>query len=395
VAKVRDTRKKRANIPSDEVARALRQLRRAMEQAAKRAGGHLPEGWSPEIDLGSTSRDGWDERAIALLDSAREASLSGKRPPRGPEASLWCCQCKSAECDHAQPPGPRYTFDGYAATGKPTWIPFVELCLRLRPPGMDRLFAEPPGVVSLKCGDQDLSEHRLAAFEASADTWAVMGQVVIGLIADDLDPRGKGDRFVLTVQVLKTTYAGRTRFRLGLLGCSRRHVDTLAARGSERSPAEQLRRTLRAGRRTLENLEKRRLNEVEETERIDSMLSTLRSDLSRIFSGKGHRTKHAQQRHRSGARPTSQAVSDARSASIEKVLFDVPRETFVILGRKGRAHVFSRTARHVTSMRLEDGEVTRKKNRRRWREVTTAEYQSLRQHLSAHQTKGSGAVKAS
>jgi len=393
-----NTRKKNSKSdasPIDTVAQALHRVQRALERAAERAGGRLPDDWSIDVELSAADRGEWHERAAALLEAAREVTLSEKRPPRGPDDALWCCQCKSAECDHATAPGPRYTFDGYAATGKPTWIPFVELCLRRRPPGMDRIFAEPAGVIALKCVGDDLGEHRLAAFEPGPETWEVVGQVVAGLVPQDLDPRGQGDRFALTIQVLRTNFGGQVRFRLGLIGCTRRHVDIQAASGSERSPAEQLRRTLAAARRTLEKLERRSLDEAGQADRISALLSTLRGDLSRIFSGKVHRTKHAQRRHRSGARPTSQAVSDARGASMERVLFDIPRETFVILGRKGRAHVFSRSARHVTSMRLEDGEVTRKKRRQRWREVTPSEYQALRRQLNNAQIQGERSAEAS
>ena len=168
---------------------------------------------------------------------------------------------------------------------------------------------------------------------------------------------------------------------------SRAQIDALAASGSQRSPAEQLRRTLKRAQRSLDKLERMELSEGELNGRIDGFLSRLRGDLARVFRAQTNRTKHAQERHQSASRPTSLAVADARGASMERVLFDVPRETYVVLGRKGRAHVFSRTARHVTSIRLEDGEVSRKKRRQRWREVTPSEYRTLRTQLEAHRVE--------
>jgi hypothetical protein len=113
------------------------------------------------------------------------------------------------------------------------------------------------------------------------------------------------------------------------------------------------------------------------------MLGRLRSEIERIFRAPSHRTQHAQERHVRGERPTSSAIRDARDAPDERVLRDVRRDTMVVLGPKGRAHLFADDGRHVTSLQLRPGELDRKSSRARWRPVTHEEAQRFRQTLAA------------
>ena len=79
------------------------------------------------------------------------------------------------------------------------------------------------------------------------------------------------------------------------------------------------------------------------------------------------RTKHAKKRHAEGNRPTGEAMKDARRVGSQSLLFDERRQTWVVIGRRGRAQLFAPAGKHVTSIRLETGEVQRKKGSGRWR----------------------------
>jgi len=120
------------------------------------------------------------------------------------------------------------------------------------------------------------------------------------------------------------------------------------------------------------------------------ILARLRSDVARIFAGDRGRTEPAKTRHQSGTRPTSEARVEAENATDERILTDERRATYVVLGRKGRAHVFAGDGRHVTSLRLEPGEVERKTRRKRWRPATREELAELRRGLERFAAGGRG-----
>lgn len=312
---------------------------------------------------------------------------------RWQDGAVYCFQYTTVEHAHCQPPDARHTFAGYAPTGKPTWIDFVELCLQLRPAGLDRLFGTPPGVISLVQTADVLNEELLPGFGRGQVGYSVLGQVIVGLLPADL---GRSDeRATLTVQLVETRFRGSSdRLRINLLGIDRMVVIDAASAGAPRNPAEQLRRTLASTRRRLDTIA-RRLDEADARREplrpgplIEPLLRRLRSDLNRIFSPDHRRTRHASERHGGAHRPTSAAWDDLAGASDERVLRDTRRGTIVVLGRRQRAHVFSPEGRHVTSLRLEAGELTRKTSRKRWVPLAADEISAFRAAADRARTDG-------
>lgn len=112
------------------------------------------------------------------------------------------------------------------------------------------------------------------------------------------------------------------------------------------------------------------------------MLGHLRADLVRVFSLQQWRTRHAEERHVDGRRPTSAALGDARDAADDRLLHDTRRETIVVIGPRSRAHVFTPAGQHVTSLRLQPGELDRKLGRQRWQPLRAAQIAAFRAALA-------------
>jgi hypothetical protein len=240
----------------------------------------------------------------------------------------------------------------------------------------------------------ELGETRLAAFGDGSAAFRVLGQVVAGLVPVDFH-REDGDRAVLTVQIVASEDAGGLRLRLNHLGISARAINLAASSGPPRNRAEQLRRTLRQAQKRLDAVARAQgaaRGEVSGDlgQAVSPILARLRGDVARIFSGDRGRTAHAKTRHQSATRPTSEARVEAENAPQDRILTDERRATYVVLGRKGRAHVFAGDGRHVTSLRLEPGEVDRKTRRKRWRLATSAEVAELRAGLQRFAAGGAG-----
>lgn len=359
--------------PEARIERALRELGRAASEIADGRRAPLPSDFTVDVDLTPTDAAGWRARASALH------TLLGERLTARPDAIGWldgamyCFQCAALDCPHARPESPRQTFAGYPPTGKPTWVDFVALCLERRPEGLDRLFADRPGVVAFAQNAEELTEGLLPGFGRDELGYAVLGQVAVGLLPAALGVGDGDERAVMTVQIVETRFAGSTqRLRINLLGIDRHALVDAATRGGARNPAEQLRRTLGKVRSRLDQITRRlaigeaRGEALDVTEAVGPIISRLRSDVSRIWNPHERRTRHAETRHQGAGRPTSTAFGDARGASDDRLYADTRRGTIIVLGKRNRAHVFSREGRHVTSLRLEDGELGRKVARARW-----------------------------
>ncbi|MCB9537605.1 MAG: hypothetical protein H6704_15245 [Myxococcales bacterium] len=354
------------------MARALADLGAAVDELARRRGRQVPPELSVATSVAPTDAAGWQARATSWLAAVGPALVDAAPLAPWRDGAVYCYRCRANTCAHATPPDPRAVFAGYEATGKPTWAGFLEVCLAARPEGLDALFESPPGVVALAQAGAELGEGLLPGFGADEAVYVVHGQVVLGLVPRDL--RGSDERVALTLQAVEVRHpAAPARLRLNLLGPLDHETITAAAgEGAPRNRAEQLRRTLEQARRRLETVGRRvadaeaRGEAVDAAALIEPLTGRLRGDLIRVLRPRSERTRHAEQRHRGGERPTSAAFDDARAAGAERLLADRRRQTVVVLGPRNRAHVFTREGRHVTSLRLEPGEVGRKTASRRW-----------------------------
>ncbi len=376
----------RKGQPRDLIAQALKLLHQAFRSEAIRRGQQLPRKLEIDLSRHDAERPSWHRAADALLVSTIGPDESNIDPLD--EGVLWCFQCKTDDCGHSRPKLPRQTFAGYTATGKPQWQGFLDLCLKFRPNGMDALFDPKPSVVVMALTDEQLSEERLPQFAHSEGTSRVLGQVVVGLLNPHLDGSSNHeDKRTLTIQILSIGNENDRRYRLNLIGFTSHEIaDAAGKTKGGRSPAERLRRLISKTQARLhaapQKLATLSGNDVQRRSIfIDKSLKNLKREVSQIFSSQNRRTRHARVRHQSEQRPTRTVWDDSARVPLERVLFDNRHKTFVVIGKRNRAHIFSPDGLHVTSIRLHSGEIERKLKRQRWVQVTFEDYRSLMEKI--------------
>jgi len=75
------------------------------------------------------------------------------------------------------------------------------------------------------------------------------------------------------------------------------------------------------------------------------------------------------------------ALTDLARARPDRILFDTRNETVVVLGERGRAHVFNLEGRLVTSIRGEPSTVEKRRIKGIWRDASPSEVEALRDTL--------------
>ncbi len=369
---------------AEEAIAAIERLTR--ELLARREGAHLIENDLDrlilEIDL--SLRDGARREKGAELrrqidelldDAVQHAAVF--RP-----GQAYCHRCASAACEHSQPPSGRHVFVGYAPTGAPKWADFAQRCLDLRHPEVDRLYDEPPALLALNHTAEELHNGLLRAFDNG--TFALLGQVTAGFYA--IPARADEGRGVVALSIqagLSRSRRGRPRVGLNLLarGPGGEGLDRIW----ERQDDLPWRRPVRWAQTALSTLGpallKRSRRGTELERRVDRILAGLQRRLERGNRSRSRRTRHAQQRHQSGRRPTRKAIEDARGAPDEAFLHDTRSGVLVVLGDRGRTHFFAAEGKLVSSVRYSPGAIDKKIKQDRWQPATDEQRETLRQWL--------------
>jgi len=344
---------------------------------------------------GDPERPVMSSDVMDLVDALRQHLDEGLTAMRAwRPGAVYCFQSASCDAPQCTPPDDADTFSGYTASGKPEWTSFVNLCIDRKDPRVDKLFDPHPEVIALAMDTEVITSAQLPVFGKDSHAFRVLGQVAVGLL-----PRRLGraqtspqDRIALTLQIIETrSEEGRPRLRLNIIGMSLDEIAAAAGETGPRGPAESLRRTINETRRAMVTLEARieRSGHGDDPAKVAALvrplLSQLRGDIARCFRSGRHRTQHAEKRHTDGKRPTSFAMGDAENATDEHILGDARRNTIVVLGPRSRAHVFSKEGRHVTSLRLDPGELERKMNQSRWQSITAEEIQTFRSTLAPNE----------
>jgi len=117
----------------------------------------------------------------------------------------------------------------------------------------------------------------------------------------------------------------------------------------------------------------------------ESFVLPLRPDLARQLQSRtrnaARRTQHGLERSEASQRPTSRAYPDAGEASDAAILWDTEQNTVVVLGGKGRVHVFSPHGKHITSVTMTGSAVERRRQLGRWRLAEPEERGEFRIHI--------------
>lgn len=391
---------------SDEVPTRVEQAVRLLteevrERLDRHPWGHLLAGRRDALPLTLALPTLLQERTETLETRAAEASealdgviqaLLTHRATILPGA-VFCLRCETAECDHAMPTGPRQVFAGYGKTGIPRFEDFGQLLLELQDPRVDRLFGGNPEPLTRTFGDRELTAGLLPAYRNDDRGYRIHGQVAAGWFAVP-DPSGRPHTLAVTLQVVSTRAEGasRRRFSLNVLGL-----------GPEGEPLEHLydrlpevpwRESVLWAQRILDTMSrpgkggKARKGGKNLKKRIDGMLASIARRLERQRRSKERKTRHARERHAQGDRPTPMALPDLARAGEDQILVDVRAETLVVLGDKGRAHVFSPEGKLVTSVRYNPASIERRRERGQWRPAGKDEAQALRAAVAGQGNEG-------
>jgi hypothetical protein len=359
------------------------------EILSRRQGGHLVEADLRERELRlplplrgtEDAPDRFAERLVrsieAMVDEAVEHAAAF-RPGRA-----YCHRCVSASCEHTVPPSCRHVFVGYGPTGSPRWADFAQLCLDLKHPEVDRLYDQPPAFLTLVQDRATLHAGILDPFRNEA--FELMGQVCAGFFTVSARAHEGRGVLALTIQAAETRgRGGRRRLGLNLLGRTPGGEDLDAL--WERHDELPWRPAVHWAQSALDSLapvsgRSRRLPGEAIEHRVSGIMRGLARRLERDRRARARRTRHAEDRHASGQRPTRKALDDAREAGPESMLVDERRRTVVVLGDRGRTHFFTADGQHVSSVRYSKEAIARKIKLETWRQASTAEIESLRQRL--------------
>ncbi len=344
------------------------------EMLSRKPGGHLIEPTLKDIVLelavsvndaeGSALRFSADliRDIDRVLDDAIQ-HVAMFRPGR-----TFCHRCGGPECEHAEPPSSRHVFAGYRPTGTPVWKDFAQLCLEERHEQVDRLYDDKPAFLTLVREPEALRLDLLPAFRAKG--YRLHGQVTAGFYTVPGNTAAGRTVLALTFQVASASGSGgRKRFGLNILG---------------HTPQEgpfPWHRAVQWTQSALATLGRSRQDDLDH--RVEGILSGLARRLQQEQRSRGRRTRHAEERHGSGNRPTRKALEDLEEAGGDDFCLDERNGTLVVLGQRGRTHFFSADGRLVSSVRYSRDAIEGKLKNRLWRKAAETEIDTVRKKVAA------------
>ncbi len=372
--------------------------RMVREILSRRPGGHLVERDLDRVDLhfefalGGPAADpaAVSEDLATRLERFVDDAIQRAAVFRPGHA--FCHRCGGAACEHSEPPSARHVLVDYAPTGTPRWEDFAQVCLEARHPEVDRLYEDPPAFVTLFDDAATLRSRLLGAFEAPG--YELLGQVRAGffpILAREGEGRGV---LAVTFQAAGARgSAGRLRLGLNILG-------RLPGGGSldllwDRSRDVPWSRAVRWAQGALSvagEAPSGRSGAPERREglerRVEGILRGLARRLERDRRGRARRTSHAEERHRSGERPTRKALDDIRGARAEEILRDERNGTLVVPGDRGRIHFFTADGKLVSSVRYSRDAIERKRKLGLWRDASRSEAEAFLDRLRGTSSLG-------
>ncbi len=352
------------------------------ERLSRKAGAHLVDGALDRIvvrlPLVQRGRDAgpeaFSQRLVHELDGILDDAIQHAAAFRPGHAM--CHRCREAPCEHSAAPSHRHVFVGYTPTGVPRWEDFAQHCLDRRHPEVDRLYEDPPAFVTLQNAREEVNAGLLEAVRDASAT-ALCGQIVAGFFPlRTREGEGRGI-LAVTFQVgMSRGVRGGTRWGLNVLGRTPQGepLDLLWER-QDLIPWLSSVRWAQAALGTLEM--SRRADGHAIDRRVSGILSGLARRLEHERRATGRRTRHADERHREGERPTRLAVEDARAVKAADVLVDERHGTLVVPGARGRMHFYTSGGKLVSSVRYSRDAIEKKRKLGVWRPSRPEEAEPL------------------
>jgi hypothetical protein len=308
------------------------------------------------LDGGNDVRHAAGTAVEQILERVREVREHEQAMRPGAVYSYFSDSSHEEGC---RPIEPRHVFDGYSSTGKPKFADFVTVAIERKDPEIERMLSGEEIVLTHVTMGRVLRTQQLAEFGGNSPVFKILGQVNAGLFR----VLGDAGRCAFSFQLLRgKTLEGRVRLRLHPVGA----VDPMDLA----DPA--LLQILSRFQRKLDTealrLEGRlKAGEVDEEEFVLPLLQEFAKQLQSRTRNTGRRTQHGTERSEEGLRPTAKAYPDAGEANDASILWDIDQSTVVVLGPKGRVHVFSPQAKHVTSVSMQRPAIERRRQQGRWR----------------------------
>ncbi|MEZ6195942.1 MAG: hypothetical protein R3F20_09455 [Planctomycetota bacterium] len=304
---------------------------------------------------------------LARLESHVDDAILGLAAFR--PGSVYSFFDERADLPHCRPRDPREIFCGYGETGLPLWKPMLAWGVETGFPRIEDLAAERARPVLAVFNRGELLEKRLESFSRKDRAYDLRGQIAVGYYTWP-----DGGRFAVTLQLVRSSTRSRAvRLGLNVLGLlpDGRPADALLGTDAPWSYVEihrQAQRRLAAINQAIRALAPAQRAAAAATE-ADRLLADLVQGGGRIDRRAGWRTGHATDRAREGKRPTGMARRDVDGARPERIFRDADEKTVVVLGPRGRVHVFSDEGLHVTSLHLDRRALDRRIEKRRWQAV--------------------------
>ena len=368
------------STPADRIRVAFAELASAYLDLRRRAGGQrLPKSDRAEVELTLKVPLKNDElpKAAEQFTNELRSSLEQRVLDAGllVPGRVWCFQTESFDSDYSRPEDPRQVLVGYGLEGRPRYADLVTLAIERKHDAVEELLAGREGAVSFVEAGEAVTEGVKPAFDPHTIPYQLVGQLVAGLF----ESSEAGRRVALTVQVLANEGEDN---KLHLVSHPVSAVDLLDL------PDPSIPRILRGFQNKLVECAK----EVDgkraagETPNLAEAVEPLLKDLSKRLSSnaktKERKTTHA--RERENERPTTLAFPEARSARDHHLYVDGQENTVVVVGKKGRIHVFSPDGRHVTSVVMSPTNVKQRVKQGRWRQAEPTERGSFRDAIAQH-----------
>ncbi len=356
-----------------------------MAQSLLRVEGVDPFSVPRHLEL--TVRVPLDERGDirAAAGVVTEQILSRLREVREHERALqpgavFCYFSESATVEHCRPQEPRQVFEGYNSTGRPVFSDFVTMAIERKDAGIDQMLAGQDLVLTHVTMGRVLRTQQLAEFGAESAVYKILGQVDAGLFR----VLGADQKCAFSFQLLRgKTIEGKPRLRLHAVG----KVDLMdLADPAVLGILSKFQRHLDAESLRLQGKEKN--GEVDDEAFVLPLLKDLAQKLASRARNLSRRTEHAVVRSEEGSRPTPRAYPDAGEAPDDAILWDAEKSTIVVLGQKGRVHIFTPQARHVTSVMMQGAAIDRRRHQGRWRLAEPDERGEFRVNLRGLIAKG-------
>ena len=340
---------------------ALARLRTLCETAMRECGWHEGDEaadqngfslvWAPEMEARDLAEEAL--RVAAECVSEQRDFVSGR---------VYCYACKSAACEHTTPPQPGEVFTGYQSTGRPEWGEFFNFLLQLDDPRTDLLFAARPEMLARVVGRHRLVADQLTSFGKNSLTYQVWGEVVAGYLhTQDI-------RAAMTVQIVETR---DRRLHLQVLTDAQVREALANAPVTQRSASHRVHDALTEARRqtfSLSNVWQTTHSKEVRRQTRDKAFGILRH-LAHSIEKKGRqlkrRTAHAEVRGQQD-RPVHAAHEDLAATPAADFFQDAFRDSVIVLGKNGRAHVFSESGKHITSLTIKRDELERRQRRKRY-----------------------------